>query len=112
MAVTPAITSVSFSLILLPLDSSGNAKELVFIEINGAKGYGYDESLETSKAYSLSGLKDAVSKRDICGIIRNDTGKSYALTDEMGRNIFSEQKIFIPFHQTNLKITDFTAVLR
>ena len=70
---------------LVPLDSSGNAKELVFIEINGAKGYGYDESLETSKAYSLSGLKDAVSKRDICGIIRNDTGKSYALTDENGK---------------------------
>ena len=50
VAVTPAITSVSFSLIFVPLDSSGNAKELVFIEINGAKGYGYDESLETSKS--------------------------------------------------------------
>lgn len=71
---------------LVPLDSSGNAKELVFIEINGAKGYGYDESLETSKAYSLSGLKDAVLKKDISGLVRNNTGKSYTLTDESGKN--------------------------
>lgn len=70
---------------LVPLDSAGNAKELVFIEINGAKGYGYEESFETSKAYSLSGLKDAVSKKDISELVRNDTGKSYALTDENGK---------------------------
>ena len=70
---------------LVPLDSAGNAKELVFIEINGAKGYGYEESFETSKAYSLSGLKDAVLKKDISGLVRNDTGKSYALTDENGK---------------------------
>ena len=70
---------------LVPLDSSGNAKELVFIEINGAKGYGYDESLEASKAYSLSTLKDSINKRNICGLLRNDTGKSYALTDENGK---------------------------
>ena len=71
---------------LVPLNSSGNAKELVFIEINGAKGYGYEESFDISKAYSLNSLKDAVSKREICGIIRNDTGKSYTLTDESGKN--------------------------
>lgn len=47
---------------LVPLDSSGNAKELVFIEINGAKGYGYDESLEASKAYNLSTIKDSTAK--------------------------------------------------
>ena len=71
---------------LVPLNSSGNVKELVFIEVNGAKGYGYEESLDISKAYSLNSLKDAVSKREICGIIRNDTGKSYTLTDENGKN--------------------------
>lgn len=70
---------------LVPLDSSGNAKELVFIEINGAKGYGYDESLEASKAYNLSTIKDSTAKRNISGLIRNDTGKSYALTDENGK---------------------------
>ena len=65
--------------------STGNAKELVFIEINGAKGYGYDESLEASKAYNLSTIKDSTAKRNISGLIRNDTGKSYALTDENGK---------------------------
>ena len=70
---------------LVPLDSSGNAKELVFIEINGAKGYGYDESLEASKAYNLSTIKDSTAKRNISGLIINDTGKSYALTDENGK---------------------------
>ena len=70
---------------LVPLDSSGNAKELVFIEINVAKGYGYDESLEASKAYNLSTIKDSTAKRNISGLIRNDTGKSYALTDENGK---------------------------
>lgn len=88
---------------LVPLDSSGNAKELVFIEINGAKGYGYDESLETSKAYSLSGLKDAVSKRDICGIIRNDTGKSYALTDENGKKYILGAENLYPISSNKLE---------
>lgn len=71
---------------LVPLNSMGNAKELVFIEMNGAKGYGYDESLDISKAYDLSSLKDSSSKRDICGLLKNDTGKSYTLTDENGKN--------------------------
>ena len=70
---------------LVPLNSSGDAKEVVFIEVNGAKGYGYEESLDISKAYSLNSLKDAVLKKDISGLVRNDTGKSYALTDENGK---------------------------
>lgn len=75
----------------------------MFIEINGAKGYGYDESLETSKAYSLSGLKDAVSKRDICGIIRNDTGKSYALTDENGKKYILGAENLYPISSNKLE---------
>lgn len=71
---------------LVPLNSSGSAEELVFIEVNGAKGYGYDEGLEVSDAYSLGGLKDAVAKREICGLLRNDMGKSYTLTYENGKN--------------------------
>lgn len=70
---------------MLPLNSSGNAKELVFIEVNGAKGYGYEESFDAADAYMLSTLKDVSSKRDICGLVRNNTGKSYALTDENGK---------------------------
>ena len=71
---------------LVPLNSSGNAKELVFIEVNGAKGYGYEESLDAADAYMLSTLKDVTSRRDICGLVRNNTGKSYTLTDESGKN--------------------------
>ena len=71
---------------LVPLNSSGNAKELVFIEVNGAKGYGYEESLDAADAYMLSTLKDVSSRRDICGLVRNNTGKSYTLTDESGKN--------------------------
>ena len=71
---------------LVPLNSSGNAKELVFIEVNGAKGYGYEESFDAADAYMLSALKDVSSRRDICGLVRNNTGKSYTLTDESGKN--------------------------
>ena len=48
---------------LLPLTSSNYSQEIVFIEVNGSKGYGYDESLDTSKAYSLSSLGSASSRR-------------------------------------------------
>ena len=34
----------------------------------------------------LSALKDVSSKRDICGLVRNNTGRSYTLTDESGKN--------------------------
>ncbi len=71
---------------LVPLNSSGNAKELVFIEVNGAKGYGYEERFDAADAYMLSTLKDVSSRRDICGLVRNNTGKSYTLTDESGKN--------------------------
>ena len=35
---------------LLPLNSSGVSQEIVFIEVNGAKGYGYDDEIDESKA--------------------------------------------------------------
>lgn len=88
---------------LVPLDSSGNAKELVFIEINGAKGYGYDESLEASKAYNLSTIKDSTAKRNISGLIRNDTGKSYALTDENGKKYILGAENLYPISSNKLE---------
>ena len=65
---------------LLPLDSSNNSQEIVFIEINGSKGYGYDESLDTSKALNLSTLGSASNKRSISGLVKNDTGKDITIT--------------------------------
>ena len=65
---------------LLPLDNSGKPQEIVFIEVNGAKGYGYDEKLKTSDAVSLSSL----GKNSVSGLVKNDTGKSFTLTDTNG----------------------------
>lgn len=64
---------------LLPLTSLGTAKEIVFIEVNGASGYGYDENAGASN--NLSTLTDVSSRRNICGILLNDTGKSFTVTD-------------------------------
>lgn len=88
---------------LVPLNSSGSAKELVFIEVNGAKGYGYEESLEVSDAYMLSTLKDSSTKRDICGIMRNDMGKSYTLADENGKNYVIVAGKFYPISSNKLE---------
>ena len=69
---------------LLPLNSSGVSQEIVFIEVNGAKGYGYDDAIDTSKAVNLSTLGSASSKRNISGVMKNDMGKSYTVTDTSG----------------------------
>ncbi len=69
---------------LLPLNSSGVSQEIVFIEVNGAKGYGYDDAIDTSKAVNLSTLGSASSKRNISGVMKNDIGKSYTVTDTSG----------------------------
>ena len=66
---------------LLPLDKSGDPAEVFFIEVNGAKGYGYDEKLNTANAVNLSGLS---AKKNVSGIMKNDTGKSYTLSDVSG----------------------------
>ena len=88
---------------LLPLNSSGSAKELVFIEVNGAKGYGYEESLEASKAYNLSTLKDSTNQRNICGLLKNDTGRSYTLTDEKGKKYVMGEGKFYPISANKLE---------
>jgi uncharacterized surface anchored protein len=69
---------------LLPLNTSGVSQEIVFIEVNGAKGYGYDEDIDTSKALKLSTLGSSSNKRNISGVVKNDTGKSYTVTDTSG----------------------------
>ena len=69
---------------LLPLNSSGVSQEIVFIEVNGAKGYGYDDEIDESKALNLSTLGTNTSKRSIKGVMKNDTGKSYTLYDTSG----------------------------
>ena len=52
--------------------------------MNGAKGYGYDDAIDTSKAVNLSTLGSASSKRNISGVMKNDMGKSYTVTDTSG----------------------------
>lgn len=69
---------------LLPLDSNSNSQEIFFVEVNGSKGYSYDESLDTSKAINLSELGNASNKRGISGLVKNDTSSSYTVTDENG----------------------------
>ena len=69
---------------LLPLNSSNVSQEIVFIEVNGAKGYGYDDAIDTSKALNLSTLGSNTNKRNISGVMKNDTGKSYTVTDING----------------------------
>lgn len=66
---------------LLPLDSSGYAKPVLFIEVNGAKGYGYDSSINTNSAYNLSDISQVSNQRNVSGIMKNDTDKSYTVTD-------------------------------
>ena len=69
---------------LLPLNSSNVSQEIVFIEVNGAKGYGYDDDIDTSKAVDLSKLGSNTNKRNISGVMKNDTDKSYTVTDASG----------------------------
>ena len=80
---------------LLPVNSSGVSQEVVFIEVNGAKGYGYDEDIDTAKALNLSTLGSNTNKRNIKGIIKNDTGKSYTVTDPNGgKYVISANKYY------------------
>lgn len=72
---------------LVPLNSSGNTKEIVFIEVNGAANYGYDEDTDMTKdVYALSALKDNTDKRNIRGLMVNNTGTSYTVKDESGKS--------------------------
>ena len=79
---------------LLPLDSSNNTQEIFFIEVNGYKGYGYDESLDTANAYSLSSLGSASNKRSIKGLVKNDTGSSINVTSGSAKYVVGSGKYY------------------
>ena len=79
---------------LLPLTSSNYSQEIVFIEVNGSKGYGYDESLDTSKAYSLSSLGSNTNKRAISGLVKNDTGKDITITNGSAKYVVANGKYY------------------
>ena len=79
---------------LLPLTSSNYSQEIVFIEVNGSKGYGYDESLDTSKAYSLSSLGSASSRRSISGLVKNDIGKDITITSGSSKYVVANGKYY------------------
>ena len=79
---------------LLPLTSSNYSQEIVFIEVNGSKGYGYDESLDTSKAYNLSSLGSASSRRSISGLVKNDTGKDITITNGSSKYVVANGKYY------------------
>ena len=83
---------------LLPLDKSGNPAEVFFIEVNGAKGYGYDEHLNTSNALNLSSLS---AKKSISGIVKNDTGRSYTISDTNGNKYVISANGYYPFCGTS-----------
>ncbi|WP_294469496.1 SpaA isopeptide-forming pilin-related protein [uncultured Ruminococcus sp.] len=80
---------------LLPLNASGVSQEIVFIEVNGAKGYGYDDDIDVSKAVNLSTLGSVSDKRNINGVMKNDTSSSYTVTDASGsKYVISEGKYY------------------
>ena len=79
---------------LLPLTSSNYSQEIVFIEVNGSKGYGYDESLDTSKAYNLSSLGSNTNKRAISGLVKNDTGKDITITNGSAKYVVANGKYY------------------
>lgn len=88
---------------LLPLNSSNVSQEIVFIEVNGAKGYGYDDAIDTSKAVNLSTLGSASSKRNIFGVMKNDTDKSYTVTDASGNKYVITAGKFYPISGNKLE---------
>ena len=79
---------------LLPLTSSNYSQEIVFIEVNGSKGYGYDESLDTSKALNLSTLGSNTNKRAISGLVKNDTGKDITITNGSAKYVVANGKYY------------------
>ena len=88
---------------LLPLDSSGNAQEIVFIEINGAKGYGYDDTVKESGAVMLSTIGSYKDKRNISGVMKNDTGKSYTITSSTGKEYVISSGKYYPISGNKLE---------
>lgn len=97
----------------LPLDSNNNAQEIMFIEVNGAANYGYDESVDMSKnVYTFDSLKTNSDKRNISGLLLNDSGKSYTVTDESGKSYSVGSENFIRSVRINWKITSCIRTLK
>ena len=88
----------------LPLDSNNNAQEIMFIEVNGAANYGYDESIDMTKnVYTFDSLKTNSDKRNIRGLLLNDSGKSYTVTDENGKSYSVGSGKFYPISANKLE---------
>ena len=88
---------------LLPLNSSNVSQEIVFIEVNGAKGYGYDDAIDVSKAVNLSKLGTVTDKRNITGVMKNDTDKSYTVTDASGNKYVISAGKYYPISGNKLE---------
>ena len=88
---------------LLPLNASGVSQEVVFIEVNGAKGYGYDDDIDVSKAVNLSTLGTVSDKRNISGVIKNDTANSYTVTDTNGSKYVISSGKYYPISGNKLE---------
>ena len=88
---------------LLPLNNSGVSQEIVFIEVNGAKGYGYDDDIDVSKAVNLSTLGTVSDKRNISGVIKNDTANSYTVTDTNGSKYVISSGKYYPISGNKLE---------
>ena len=88
---------------LLPLNASGVSQEVVFIEVNGAKGYGYDDDIDVSKAVNLSTLGSVSDKRGISGVMKNDTANSYTVTDTNGSKFVISSGKYYPISGNKLE---------
>jgi len=88
---------------LLPLNSSGVSQEVVFIEVNGAKGYGYDDDIDISKAVNLSTLGSVSDKRGISGVMKNDTTSNYTVTDSKGSKYVISSGKYYPISGNKLE---------
>ena len=88
---------------LLPLNDSGVSQEIVFIEVNGAKGYGYDDDIDVTKAVDLSTLGTVSDKRNISGVMKNDTNSSYTVTDTNGSKFVISSGKYYPISGNKLE---------
>ena len=79
---------------LLPLNADKTVKEVFFIEVNGTKGYGYSSSLDTSKAVSLKTIGSVSDKRNLYGLVKNDTGSSITVSDDAGKYVIANGRYY------------------
>ncbi len=79
---------------LLPVKKDGTVQEIFFIEVNGTKGYGYSSSLDTSKAVSLMAIGSVSDKRNLYGLVKNDTGSSITVSDDAGKYVIANGRYY------------------